>query len=265
VSVPIHTLQISNNRRNDSLILDLMSAATSTDGTGFGLVQQSLDLSPPPESVLYDPQAYGRDGQEARAGTFANRVISFNLTLKGTSQDDVHALLGQLGQIARAARQYSYFGRGARPRLKWRSALASRAFYARIKNMQLTVPKGYGGVEIASNFIQNVGVKLTCDPDLEEYTRPIFVANAWSTSTNLNRQDGRATEGVDLKSGNYLTANWNRAVTTTNDWQTGITTAGGAVIVWFRYEWNNPSDAVARCLFTTDLDGGFAAPTGAQI
>ncbi len=241
----VHSCLLSNGRSLSPLLIDILSAANDPNKVGYGLKTNTLNLAPGAETVQYDPGSFNRHGTKPRAHRHENRPIDFDLVITGSSQADAHAKLGLLEQVARQSAQWSYYQKGAQPRMKWRPVLGTRPYFSRIYQMQVTPPTSYAGVTLASNKIDGVKVRLLCEPDLDEYTRPVFVANAFGS--NLNRADSVGTEGVYLTSGNYLTANWQRFVTST----------AGAVICWFRAEWL-VNDAAVRTLFTFGADQWYA-------
>src|SRR4051794_26985631 len=87
-------LILTDSRRTGSYTIDLTSSAGSANQVGYALVQDSLKIWPTDEEVQFDPVSFGDLGQAPRIGQFKNRVIEFQLNIKGTSQADAHAKYG---------------------------------------------------------------------------------------------------------------------------------------------------------------------------
>jgi hypothetical protein len=252
-----HTLQLSDGQPG-GLVVDLMSAVGAANAVGVGLARDTLAISPPVDQLLTDPAGFSQDGQAVRGLRRDNRIVEFRVHLKGVSQSDAQAYLDRIQQIAKACQEWVEDRIGAQPRLKYRPGLTTRAYYLYLLSVQLVLPTGFGGLDLMNNRINDLTVRLTGEPDLAGYWRPLWDANAFTN--NLNRTDSIATEGVDLKSGNYVTASWNPAkIANEIGLGHGLSRYRGAVLIWFRYEWNNGSDGNTRCLFTTD-DGGTGTP-----
>lgn len=237
----VHELLVTDGDPNGPTTLNLMSSTTDSSGYGYALAQKSLSLSNINEELYYDPLTFaGRHGRKVRGFRFDNREITFQLHIKGSSQDDMLFRLGQLEQIAHRVRQWNSFDKGAQPQLKWRTGSSAVACFAPLLGFIIQPQPGWGGLDNVNNRIDGVQLKAITEPDLCEYARPMFYP-VGGFASNLNRPSGTTT-GAYLPSGTSLQSSWTRNT---------IGTTSGHCIVWFKCEWAN-ADANTRNLFTTE-------------
>lgn len=233
-------------------VINLTGSVYDANHYGICLAADAFKIAPELAELLGDPLTAGSiSPQPVRAIAHRNREIRFPLNIKAGNQQDLQDYVNQLAVIAERCRLWITDGYGGQPMLKIRPARVGHAQYYNILAMDVMEPETYGGVEMVGNFMRSVMVRCVCSPNPDGYPKPAWVPNAWTSG--LYRVDGRTTYGADLKSGNYLTARWNPG-----SWL-GLSASKGAVLVWFRYEWDNGTDANTRVIFTTD-DGGAASP-----
>jgi hypothetical protein len=149
-----------------SLIDDTTTLALN-GGTSYALQPDGFDAPAPDRRQTFSGGGYFRDGSDLMERRFANRVVTLNIWIKGSSQDNLIANINAIHTILERGAEYSRSGLGSQLvlRRQWDSATNTSDF--NVIEGAMSVQGDAGGIHRfspSSDIRIPAIIELTCQP-----------------------------------------------------------------------------------------------------